>query len=60
MQPDYATAVAASSRVGPRVAPDPRAPRTYDRLYREDYTPLYPRVQPLYRRNREITGDPPA
>ena len=59
VHPDYKAAVAAMSRVGARFAPDTGACRTYDRLYREVYAPLYPRLQPLYRRIREITGYPP-
>ena len=58
LHPDYPTAVAAMCRIGTRFAPEAGAQRTYDRLYREVYTPLYPRLQPLYRRIREITGYP--
>jgi len=59
LHPDYKTAVAAMTRVGARFTPDSSAKKTYDRLYREVYQPLYPRLKPLYRRIREITGYPP-
>jgi len=59
VHPDYPTAVAAMARVGARFAPDATARRTYDRLYREVYQPLYPRLKPLYQSIREITGYPP-
>jgi sugar (pentulose or hexulose) kinase len=58
VQPDYATAVKAMARVGRRFEPDAAAQRIYDRLYREVYCELYPRLQPLYRRIRDITGYP--
>jgi len=32
--------------------------KTYDALYREVYSQLYPRLRPLYRRIRAITGYP--
>lgn len=56
---DYASAVAAMSRVGARFTPDASAQRLYDQLYREVYLPLYPRLRPLYQRIRHITGYPP-
>lgn len=55
---DYASAVAAMTRVGQRFTPEPAAQRTYDALYREVYLPLYPRLRPLYHRIRRITGYP--
>lgn len=57
---DYATAVAAMTRTAHRFEPDASSQRLYDRLYREVYVPLYPRLRPLYHRIREITGYPPA
>jgi len=59
LHPDYKTAVTAMTRVGARFAPDSSAKKIYDRLYREVYQPLYPRLKPLYQRIREITGYPP-
>jgi sugar (pentulose or hexulose) kinase len=56
---DYRAAVAAMTRTGARFEPDAAARRTYDQLYREVYQPLYPRLRPLYRRIRAITGYPP-
>lgn len=55
---DHAAAARAMCRVGARFAPDPDAHRIYDALYREVYQPLYPRLRPLYRRIRAITGYP--
>lgn len=55
---DHATAVRAMTRMGRRFDPDPDAAKTYDALYRDVYRPLYPRLRPLYRRIRRITGYP--
>lgn len=55
---DYAHAVAAMTRSGRTFMPDAAAHQTYDALYREVYRPLYPRLRPLYRRIRAITGYP--
>jgi sugar (pentulose or hexulose) kinase len=59
IHPDYAAATAAMTRIGATFTPEPAAQRTYDRLYREVYQPLYPRLKPLYQRIRAITGYPP-
>jgi sugar (pentulose or hexulose) kinase len=59
LHPDYPAAVAAMTRTGARFEPDRSAQRVYDQLYREVYAPLYPRLRPLYRRIRAITGYPP-
>ena len=56
---DYAAAARAMCRVGSRFEPGHDAARTYDALYRQVYQPLYPRLRPLYRRIRAITGYPP-
>ena len=58
IHPDYGAAVTAMTRVGARFEPDATSRKTYDQLYREVYAPLYPRLRPLYRRIREITGYP--
>lgn len=55
---DYPAAVAAMCRVGTRFGPDASAQRLYDQLYRDVYLPLYPRLRPLYRKIRKITGYP--
>ena len=55
---DYAAALKAMTRPGAEFTPRPEAAETYDRLYREVYAPLYPRLQPLYQKIRRITGYP--
>lgn len=55
---DYARAVASMCRSGQTFVPDAAAQQTYDALYREVYSRLYPRLRPLYRRIRAITGYP--
>jgi sugar (pentulose or hexulose) kinase len=59
LHPDYKTAVVAMTRIGARFDPDTGSKKIYDRLYRDVYQPLYPRLKPLYQRIREITGYPP-
>lgn len=54
----HADAVQTMTRVGRRFEPDPAAARLYTALYREVYRPMYPRLAPLYRRIRAITGYP--
>ncbi len=48
LHPDYPTAVAAMTRLGPTFEPDPRRAALYDRLYRQVYTHMYRRLAPLY------------
>lgn len=55
---DYPTAVAAMARIGRRFEPRPEVVKTYDALYREIYRGMYPRLKPLYRKIRKITGYP--
>ena len=58
LHPDYASAVAAMTRPGKRFEPDPEVARQYDALYRQVYRKMYPRLSPLYRSIRQITGYP--
>lgn len=58
IHPDHATALRAMHRTGARFEPEPVARKRYDELYRDVYVPLYPRLRPLYRRIRAITGYP--
>ncbi len=58
LHPDYPSAVAAMCHSGKTFTPRAEAVATYDALYREVYTPLYPRLKPLYERIRKITGYP--
>jgi sugar (pentulose or hexulose) kinase len=58
LYPDHHAAAHAMARIGRRFEPQPDAAALYDALYREVYTPLYPRLAPLYRRIRAITGYP--
>ena len=55
---DYPSAVRAMCRTGTRFEPDPDSRKLYDALYRDVYRQMYPRLQPLYRRIRAITGYP--
>jgi len=41
-----------------RVEPEPEVARRYDALYRQVYRKMYPRLSPLYRSIRQITGYP--
>lgn len=59
VHPDHPAAAARMTRSGTVFSPDPGAHETYDALYRDVYLPLYPRLRPLYRRIRRITGYPP-
>lgn len=45
------------TRVGRRFEPVAANARLYERLYREVYTHMYGRLQPLYRRLRTIVGE---
>ncbi len=58
LQPDFDAAVARMTRVGARFEPTPQVSKLYDRLYREVYSRMYERLQPLYHSIREITGYP--
>ena len=58
LHPDFETAVAAMTRVGDVFHPQPDTQAHYQRLYSEVYIRMYPRLQPLYRKIRDITGYP--
>ena len=58
LHPDFDTAVRAMTRTGRVFEPNPEASALYQRLYREVYQDMYPRLQPLYKKIREITGYP--
>jgi sugar (pentulose or hexulose) kinase len=60
LHPDVRTAVGAMIRVGEVRDPDPATHAIYDELFRDVYRQMYPRLQPLYRRIRRITGYPSA
>ncbi|SFM25593.1 FGGY-family carbohydrate kinase [Marinobacter zhejiangensis] len=55
---DFKTAVANMTRVGDTFHPNPETSALYNRLYREVYLDMYPKLQPLYHKIREITGYP--
>jgi sugar (pentulose or hexulose) kinase len=59
LHPDFETAVAEMTRVRDTFEPDAANREIYDGLYREVYLKMYRRLQPLYRKIREITGYPP-
>ncbi len=58
LHPDFDSAVRAMTRVGDVFEPAPEAQAMYQRLYKEVYLDMYPRLQPLYRKIRNITGYP--
>ncbi len=58
LYPDFASAIAAMTRVGDVFHPRPEAQRTYERLYNEVYQRMYKQLKPLYQSIREITGYP--
>ena len=58
LHPDFDTAVAKMTRVGDVFHPNEETRALYQRLYSEVYLRMYPQLQPLYRKIREITGYP--
>ncbi|MEP1214862.1 MAG: FGGY-family carbohydrate kinase [Marinobacter sp.] len=58
LHPDFETAVEAMTRVGDVFHPREEARHLYERLYREVYLKMYPQLQPLYRKIRDITDYP--
>ncbi|MGJ8670275.1 MAG: FGGY-family carbohydrate kinase [Oceanococcus sp.] len=55
---DYATAVAAMTRVGDVFEPNQETAEIYQQLYQRVYKKMYQRLQPLYQDIRDITGYP--
>ena len=58
LHPDFDTAVANMTRVGDVFHPNKETRALYQQLYSEVYLKMYPQLQPLYRKIREITGYP--
>jgi sugar (pentulose or hexulose) kinase len=58
LYPDFASAVAAMTRVGRVFEPIAHNRAIYDRLYKQVYRKMYRQLQPLYREIAEITGYP--
>ena len=58
LYPDFASAVAAMTRVGRVFEPIAANRAIYDRLYKQVYRRMYRQLQPLYREIAEITGYP--
>lgn len=58
LHPDFETAVAEMTRVGDVFHPNEETRALYQRLYSEVYLKMYPQLQPLYRKIRDITGYP--
>lgn len=56
LHPDFPTAIESMTHPGKAFYPDSKAQRIYDRLYREIYLQMYPRLKPLYERIRDIIG----
>ena len=55
---DFASAVAAMTRVGQTFDPIAANQRIYEDLYQQVYRPMYRRLQPLYRAIQRVTGYP--
>jgi sugar (pentulose or hexulose) kinase len=58
LYPDFASAIAAMTRVGRVFEPVAANRDIYDRLYRRVYRKMYARLQPMYREIAAITGYP--
>lgn len=58
LHPDFDTAVTNMTRVGDVFHPNEETRALYQRLYSEVYLRMYPQLQTLYRKIREITGYP--
>ncbi|MBI2380788.1 MAG: FGGY-family carbohydrate kinase [Gammaproteobacteria bacterium] len=55
---DFASALAAMTRIGRVFDPEPQTHALYDQLYTRVYRKMYERMRPLYQAIREITGYP--
>jgi sugar (pentulose or hexulose) kinase len=51
---DFATAIGVMTRRGRTFEPQRAASDVYERLYRDVYCKMYPRLRPLYERLRRI------
>ena len=58
LYPDFATAIAAMTRVGKVFQPIAANQKMYDRLYKNVYRNMYARLQPMYQQIAQITGYP--
>lgn len=58
LYPDFASAVKAMTRVRDVFEPIAANRRLYDDLYHKVYLDIYPRLKPLFKRIRDITGYP--
>jgi sugar (pentulose or hexulose) kinase len=58
MYPDFPAAVKAMTRVKDVFEPVPANQRLYDEIYRKIYRYVYPRLKPLFKRIRDVTGYP--
>jgi sugar (pentulose or hexulose) kinase len=56
LHPDFATAIAAMTRLGQVFQPEPVHAQTYELLYRRVYCRMYQRLKPLYHDIASITG----
>ena len=58
LHPDFASAVAAMTRIGRVFEPQAQHREIYDQLYRRVYRKMYARLKPLYLEIQKITGYP--
>jgi sugar (pentulose or hexulose) kinase len=58
LHPDFASAVAAMTRIGRVFEPQPQHREIYDQLYHRVYRKMYARLKPLYLEIQKITGYP--
>jgi len=58
LYPDFASAIAAMTRIGRVFEPQPQHREIYDQLYHRVYRKMYARLKPLYLEIQKITGYP--